>query len=121
NQFFFQGFARQDQDPAASVVEAGCGPWPAVRQALEKMPVWLGDEVFLKQAQSEDSRARLQPLIKNVASSQAQLAVDRLSLKGLLDDNGGNRKKLAETFPWQSVLPLYLRSPSITVKKSHAT
>lgn len=118
-QFFYGAFETRSDEPAFAIVPAGCGGLIDVSQALDRVPEWLGDESFV--AQSTDARTHLLLLTKNIASLQAQLAVDRLSLKGLLSDGGSARARLKETFPWQNVLPLYLRNPSVTVKKSYAT
>ncbi len=86
------------------------------------------------------------PILENIATKQAQIAWDRLSLKlveaslseerlseecsKLLDcgklsgssDSAGKsqllRDSLLQAFPYHSVKPLYLRSPSITLKKN---
>ncbi len=76
------------------------------------------------------------PILENIATKQAQIAWDRLSLKlaeaslseeGLSKQSGSSdsagkrrllRDSLLQAFPYHSVTPLYLRSPSITLKKT---
>ncbi len=59
------------------------------------------------------------PTIKNIAVAQAQLTVDRLSLKGSYTENLDRDPALLEELPWWNVLPRYLRSPSVTIKKNY--
>lgn len=48
------------------------------------------------------------PILENIATKQAQIAWNRVSLND----------SLSEAYPYQSVTPLYLRNPSITLKKT---
>ncbi|MBI2809229.1 MAG: tRNA (adenosine(37)-N6)-threonylcarbamoyltransferase complex dimerization subunit type 1 TsaB [Candidatus Melainabacteria bacterium] len=48
------------------------------------------------------------PILENIATKQAQIAWNRVSLND----------SFAQAYPYQTVTPLYLRSPSITMKKS---
>ncbi|CAN5151272.1 hypothetical protein BH10CYA1_BH10CYA1_60380 [soil metagenome] len=47
------------------------------------------------------------PILENIATKQAQIAWNRVSLND----------SFVQAYPYQSVTPLYLRSPSITMKK----
>ncbi len=47
------------------------------------------------------------PILENIATKQAQIAWNRVSLND----------SFAQAYPYQTVTPLYLRSPSITMKK----
>lgn len=58
-----------------------------------------------------------QIFVQNIATEAAFLAYNRVSLQGSLGNNQSGRSDLAASFPWQSVVPLYLRSPSVTLKK----
>lgn len=118
-QFFHGTFA---STVATSQTPQGCGNLAEVTKAMATLPLVLADAQFIEATTPTKSTHQL-PLIKNVATVQAQLASDRLSLMGLLGDSDrlGDRTKLRETFLWQNVLPLYLRSPSVTLKKTHAT
>jgi tRNA threonylcarbamoyl adenosine modification protein YeaZ len=76
------------------------------------------------------------PILENIATKQAQIAWNRVSLKLAEANQSGNglskppvhpdlalieshtlRDSLLQAYPYQSVTPLYLRSPSITMKK----
>lgn len=48
------------------------------------------------------------PILENIATKQAQIAWNRVSLND----------SFVQAYPYQTVTPLYLRSPSITLKKS---
>lgn len=48
------------------------------------------------------------PILENIATKQAQIAWNRVSLND----------SFVQAYPYQSVTPLYLRSPSITLKKT---
>lgn len=52
------------------------------------------------------------PAVGNLASRQSEIAWNRLSLK-----SGNPDDVLAYDFPWKLVEPLYLREPSVTLKK----
>lgn len=47
------------------------------------------------------------PILENIATKQAQIAWNRVSLND----------SFVQAYPYQTVTPLYLRSPSITLKK----
>lgn len=120
NQFFYGAFQSTADDPCRQLVPSGFGAAEAVRSALAPVKVWYADAQATA-AFPEDPVQSL-PIIKNIAVIQAQLAYDRLSLKRLVPGDGQDGKQqLAESYPWTDVLPLYLRSPSVTVKKDYAT
>ncbi|MBS1955817.1 MAG: tRNA (adenosine(37)-N6)-threonylcarbamoyltransferase complex dimerization subunit type 1 TsaB [Cyanobacteria bacterium SZAS-4] len=48
------------------------------------------------------------PILENIATKQAQIAWNRVSLND----------SFVQAYPYQTVTPLYLRSPSITLKKA---
>lgn len=54
------------------------------------------------------------PEINNIATAGAFLAYDRLSLCDSAAQD--SREQLSSRYPWQNALPLYLRSPSVTLK-----
>ncbi|HEY9791419.1 MAG TPA: tRNA (adenosine(37)-N6)-threonylcarbamoyltransferase complex dimerization subunit type 1 TsaB [Candidatus Obscuribacterales bacterium] len=115
NLFFYGAFAATTDDPAHPIVPAGFGSAAELRRALSEIPAWYADEQAL--GVFSEQPAQPLPLMKNIAAIQAQLAYDRLSLRRLLPSHTDGKNQLAETFPWVDVLPLYLRGPSITVKK----
>lgn len=60
-----------------------------------------------------ENKLRLElPLDFNYAAEAARLAYKRIEKSGL----NASRAALAEAYPWDNVLPLYLRSPSVTLK-----
>jgi tRNA threonylcarbamoyl adenosine modification protein YeaZ len=64
------------------------------------------------------------PKVKNIAMQQAQIAWNRLSLTLAQEAgaaNAGRKQRLIELFPYDKVQPLYLRSPSVTVKSNRET
>jgi len=62
------------------------------------------------------------PVVENIATKQAQIAWNRLCLNGNQATSPGVKAKTRESlllrFPYDAVTPLYLRNPSITLKKS---
>jgi tRNA threonylcarbamoyl adenosine modification protein YeaZ len=115
NQFFYGAFKGTAEDPAHPVIPSGFGTADELRHVLSDIPAWYADEQAL--AVFSEHPAQPLPLMKNIAATQAQLAYDRLSLRRLLPSDTDGKNQLAETFPWVDVLPLYLRGPSVTVKK----
>jgi tRNA threonylcarbamoyl adenosine modification protein YeaZ len=107
-QYFYAAYEATAGDPAHILVGPGCAPGPDVVDALKAIPTWYGDEKAV--AGLAEHPVKPLPKLKNIGTIQAQLAVDRVSLNALA----------AETFAWQNVLPLYLRSPSVTLKKNYA-
>lgn len=72
-------------------------------------------EPGLDQSQFSDDKSLLAyPTELNVAAAGAKLVWQRL----LKVPDKLNRKSLASMFPWDNVLPLYLRSPSVTLKSN---
>lgn len=107
-QFFFGGYERLSSGGVGTVVQPSCGSAEIAEAQLAGLQDWFLDD---KAASAFSHRsAKPLPKLKNVGTIQAQVAIDRLSLNGFS----------VETFAWQNVLPLYLRSPSVTIKKSYA-
>jgi tRNA threonylcarbamoyl adenosine modification protein YeaZ len=133
-------YARQAQPPVAVVLSAAPGflfaagysaggheqvpPAYLSREAaaatLKPFARWLADDAARQQLAPEASRCEPLPVLKNIAVIEAQIAQDRLSLRVRDRLSSEERAKLAEEFTWRHVEPLYLRSPSVTVKKSNA-
>jgi tRNA threonylcarbamoyl adenosine modification protein YeaZ len=64
------------------------------------------------------------PKVKNIAMQQAQIAWNRLSLTMAKEAGAADnwrKQRLIELFPYNKVEPLYLRSPSVTVKANQQT
>jgi tRNA threonylcarbamoyl adenosine modification protein YeaZ len=119
NQYFFAAYQYKPEDPAAAVVPPECGAEPVLHESLQSVPHLFCDSGALSTL--KDKRAKPLPIIKNIAVNQAKLAFDRLSLKRLERRDLDQRQKLSELFPWHNVAPLYLRNPSVTLKKEHAS
>jgi tRNA threonylcarbamoyl adenosine modification protein YeaZ len=107
-QCFHGVFQRTADDPASALLPPAVARAEVIAEALKDFPTWYADE----KASASLGNADVLPLpkLKNVGTIQAQLAWDRVSLRDLS----------AETFAWQKVLPLYLRSPSVTLKRNYA-
>lgn len=63
---------------------------------------------------ANDKRLLQFPQQANLALAQAQLAWQRISR--LSEFENIRREELRKIYPWDNVLPLYLRSPSVTLK-----
>ena len=118
-QYFGAAYKQQLFDGGAyslpqPVVEPFCAHLP---QLLEQLS---GQQTFVTpvamQTQLPEGAAKYQwPEINNIATASAFLAFDRLSL---CDEKPvDTREQLRTKHPWQQVVPLYLRSPSITLKQ----
>lgn len=101
---------------AGELVEPFCGN----TDELEKLPRDLNDWV-LEPGLNESVLAKGKNLLalsnsENLASAAALLAYSRILQSGNL-----KRESLAEAYPWDNVLPLYLRSPSVTLKAENGS
>ena len=70
----------------------------------------------------EETPARLKPLphLNNIAAVQSELALNKVSLSmAHLSSARSNQEYLLRTYPYEQVLPLYLRSASVTLKKTN--
>lgn len=119
-----KAFAASYQDLGLELVCPKEAPFCAavedVESRLQECRQWLVDEemrLVLRLNERQDSLSF--PQIKNIATLGAILTHDRLSLKGVLPEAGKTKQALIAAFPWQSVVPLYLRSPSVTIKADH--
>jgi len=92
----------------------------AAAQTFKPFSRWLADDAVRQQLGAQVSHCEPLPVLKNIAVMQAQIAQDRLSLRVPNRLSSEERTRLAEEFTWRHVEPLYLRSPSVTVKKSNA-
>lgn len=105
---FYAGYARTSTDPVDAQLKPSMAAASAIPEHLNGFAQWFLDEKAAKLL-GEHAHQPL-PKLKNVGTIQAQLAWDRLSLNGFA----------TEPLSWQNVLPLYLRSPSVTIKKNYA-
>ncbi len=90
-----------------------------LKERLPAAPRWYAGKAALTElAESLDHSSRpyltALPPINNIAVLQAQIAWDRLSLKGLA---GKDKGALFEQYHWSRVEPLYLRGASVTLKR----
>ena len=88
---------------------------------LESVSRWAVAQDAMDFVQGCSNELTELPKVKNIAMQQAQIAWNRLSLRMSKDAGGdtGRRQSLLELFPYNNVQPLYLRSPSVTVKPSN--
>jgi tRNA threonylcarbamoyl adenosine modification protein YeaZ len=105
---FFGAYAATSTDPVDAHLKPSVAAAPAAIDQLKPFSQWFLDEKAAKLLGEHPHQ--LLPKLKNVGTIQAQLAWDRLSLNGFA----------TEPFAWQNVLPMYLRSPSVTIKKNYA-
>jgi hypothetical protein len=142
----FEPFAAACQLPAAVILHAGRGryfacPFRAVGgndfessapafsataaevcAYLEDMPLWYCDSVAADEWIESAKKVEPMPIVENIATKQAQIAWNRLCLNDnratLSGAKADLRESLLKRFPYHAVTPLYLRNPSITLKKS---
>ena len=112
--------------PSSRGLNVSCTLAPAClnREAIFEMLKIAGD--CLLDAGSlalfEQTQARLKPLphLNNIAVVQSELALNRVSLSMTHSGSGrSNQEYLLKTFPYDQVQPLYLRSASVTLKKTN--
>ncbi|MBX9687773.1 MAG: tRNA (adenosine(37)-N6)-threonylcarbamoyltransferase complex dimerization subunit type 1 TsaB [Candidatus Obscuribacterales bacterium] len=110
---YFAAYGKDLEKPEESQLSA---PLCATAEELSDRIAQF-EEVFLDESlpesllTSKQKRLKLAPDI-NQASAAATLAFERLKqAKQLL-----SRDSLSKAYPWDNVLPLYLRSPSVTLK-----
>lgn len=115
--FFAAGYEQSDSTLAREKTAAAYVDKEQLLELLDSYQFRYADA--RAQAKLPEHQCLPLPNIKNIASAQAQLAVDRLSLEGYLWDQLDARARLTEHFHWKDVLPLYLRSPSVTIKKNY--
>lgn len=114
--FFVVGYS----DGGEPTLPASYVSLEAAVEKLQPFARWVADDAALKQLGAAASHCEPLPVLKNIAVMEAQIAQDRLSLRVRDGLSSGERTELAEEFTWRHVEPLYLRSPSVTVKKSDA-
>jgi tRNA threonylcarbamoyl adenosine modification protein YeaZ len=157
--YFIGGYEQDESVRVPIVSNGGANSVPTLREtfsstyisqheiaaALARMPHWAAEaaiywELTEAVAQSDQSSAVsliALPIVKNIATRQAQIAWNRLSLtlaqagyEGSLDcsekqsgsissKNSDWKPFLLKQFPFRNVQPLYLRDPSVTVKSTN--
>jgi hypothetical protein len=142
----FDSYAQDCQLPAAVILPAGRGRYfacafragaandfeawrPAfcaaaseLAQQLDDVPHWYCNGAVPDEWAELGKKVLPLPIVENIATKQAQIAWNRLCLNDNQAQSPGDtedrRKTLLEKFSYDAVTPLYLRNPSITLKKS---
>lgn len=115
-QYFAAAFG--DDIHQEQLVESFCAPVSEICSRLESVP----DRIMSAQVDStlflaNGTRQLPFPEIPNLAKDAALLAWERLNAKSQKIE----RESLSKAYPWDNVLPLYLRSPSITLKAGNGS
>lgn len=103
---------------AAPLVEPFCARVDEVNSRLEAvkhraLSSAADDALFLANGNSKLAY----PEIPNLAEDAGMLALERMAINKCADD----RKWLSDEYPWDNVLPLYLRGPSVTLKAGNGS
>jgi tRNA threonylcarbamoyl adenosine modification protein YeaZ len=75
------------------------------------------DEKSIMLASRYHNKVESLSMVNNTASLQAKIALNKLVLVSDDDKTDKRQDKLLDEFAWWKVMPLYLRHPSVTVKK----
>ena len=121
--YFYAAYKTSPERPADAVVEPRFDALLEMQSRLAHVKNWFADEkslAELKDALPSGMTPALKPLVRpaNLATAQSQLALSRLFLNGSCTKDQ-LPQDFAESFAWFKVVPLYLRSPSVTLKKPH--
>ena len=157
--YFIGGYERDDSIREQITANGGANSVPILKQtfnstyiaqhelaaALARMPRWAAEAAIyseLTEAVAESNQSSAVslialPIVKNIATRQAQIAWNRLSLTlaqdgyegylGCSEEQSGSvsakdsdwKLFLHKQFPFRNVQPLYLRDPSVTVKSTN--
>lgn len=96
------------------IITPFCGSVADLQSALTGLNKIILEPGLDESVLAKDKTVLPFPAAANIAADAACIASDRIKSSG----NNCNRQVLAETYPWDNVLPLYLRSPSVTLKKA---
>ncbi len=118
-------------DDGKPVVEPTCVTRQELPSALKQQPLWFADaasRVELEGIENREFEIEELPSIKNPASIAAQIGWDRLSFFLAAspapisdpDHNSELKKACLEAFPFEKIMPLYLRGASVTIKETNA-
>ncbi|MBY0358149.1 MAG: tRNA (adenosine(37)-N6)-threonylcarbamoyltransferase complex dimerization subunit type 1 TsaB [Candidatus Obscuribacterales bacterium] len=112
--FFLAAFADSAKEVLAPLRTAAYG-------GIEELKAQRGElDLIVDQGAAEalaQAGIPCQIFAQNIATEAAFLAYNRVSLQESLGNGEFSRSTLTASFPWQSVVPLYLRNPSVTLKK----
>lgn len=115
-QYFGAAFAENMH--AEQLVESFCAAAGEVKSRLAAVPnLILSAQVDSALFLANGNTLLPYPEIPNLATSSALLAWERMQVKSQKME----REALSKAYPWDNVLPLYLRSPSITLKAGHGS
>lgn len=111
-------------DNEKPIVSPVCVTKQELPAALTTQSVWFADSASRAELEAIENRkfeiADL-PSIKNPAAIAAEIAWDRLSFFLSTHAQTSDVKKAClEAFPFEQVMPLYLRGASVTIKETHA-
>ncbi|HEY9679270.1 MAG TPA: tRNA (adenosine(37)-N6)-threonylcarbamoyltransferase complex dimerization subunit type 1 TsaB [Drouetiella sp.] len=145
--YFVAGFDSYDEKSGSFEisVEPTAISTAQLQETIGAYATWCLDEKALTELEAEREKLsagsgstaptfKPLPILENIATRQAQLVGNRISLKlsETTASNGGKQSDAAESgstedsslresilqaYPYQPVAPLYLRNPSITLKK----
>jgi tRNA threonylcarbamoyl adenosine modification protein YeaZ len=102
-------------ESAAQLQQPVCAGQAELQSRLARFQNWVL-EPGLSERFLADGRTVYAPEV-NLASAGVRLAFKRIFNSA----TNVKRSALAEAFPWDNVLPLYLQSPSVTLKVKHGT
>lgn len=117
--FFIAAYDSHNGSALSAVVEPMYVNLLTLKQRLSAIPTWYADEAARQVLATHQLACHSLPVIKNIATIQAEIAADRLSLKSRALATPAQTGALTDEFPWSKVEPLYLRGASVTLKKSH--
>ena len=114
----FYGAAYAENIYAAEIVEPFCAPAAEVSEKLRSLPNHiLSAQVDSSFFLANGNKQLPYPDIANLASDAAIIAWEKM----LASSQKIEREALSKAYPWDNVLPLYLRSPSVTLKAGNGS
>jgi tRNA threonylcarbamoyl adenosine modification protein YeaZ len=118
--YFAGAYESGPADPSQALLAPFFAGLPALRDQIDSIENWWADEKSYTELAAIERSKPCQRLnvSDNLATAGAKLAISRLFLSGAYSGDRFSSDPL-ETFAWSKVFPLYLRSPSVTVKKSN--
>lgn len=119
DKFFAAAYEDAKDGQTVTLVSPFCDGIDVLKNKLEGVKPWLVDVPSQYSIEQSGQACHPYPEVKNMATLGALLTSDRLSLKGAGRASGETRQTLLAKHPWQSVVPLYLRNPSVTLKANH--
>lgn len=121
--YFAAAYACGSRGKLTAILDPAYLPAADLGQALALTERWLAEPAALaelKAAGQEVGKAfKLDalPALKNIAEQQAQIAWDRLSFKVPGCPDPASLAAAEDEYHWSKIEPLYLRGPSVTLKR----